>query len=397
MKLIDVPDRFNIPFADSAGGGFITYPIPEASQIGISDGRASLTDGFPPQNFLPVGAGGVPPFGQDTNGLLKQITEWNRWQGAGSPVPYSSAFSTAIGGYPQGALLASTTFTGFWLNAADDNTTDPDAGGTNWLPFFPYPQETLAANRTYYVSTTGSDSNDGLTSGTAWATLQHAWDFVLANINLAGYNITIDVEDGTYTSALTASGVLTGAPGPGSFQIVGNTGTPANVVLSTAGDCIRSSNNAQIMVRGMRLTSSGASCFATSRGGTLEFDTIEFNTAAVSHINASGGSLVTFNGAYSIVGASPFHYQVTNKALLAYGTVGSAIVTLTGTPAFTQFAFCSLSALIGINSGLVTYSGSATGSRYTAILGGNIYTFGGGANYFPGNSAGSTATGGLYN
>ena len=56
-----IPIKFPIPFGNSAGGGYIR-PIPQASQIGIANGAASLTDGFPPLNFLPLGSGGVPPF-----------------------------------------------------------------------------------------------------------------------------------------------------------------------------------------------------------------------------------------------------------------------------------------------------------------------------------------------
>ena len=44
----------------------------------------------------------------------------------------------------------------------------------------------------------------------------------------------------------------------------------------------------------------------------------------------------------------------------------------------------------------MTFSGSATGSRYTVNLNGAVYTAGAGANYFPGNAAGSAATGGQY-
>jgi hypothetical protein len=39
---------------------------------------------------------------------------------------------------------------------------------------------------------------------------------------------------------------------------------------------------------------------------------------------------------------------------------------------------------------------SVTGTRYDATLNAVINTFGGGANYFPGDSAGTTATGGQY-
>lgn len=132
MFLSSIPPKFNIPFANSAGAGFIT-PIPQASQIGIAAGRASLTDGFPPLTFIPVTAGGVPPFGADFNGLLNQITAWNQWQQAGGAVQYDAGFATAIGGYPKGALLSSTTQGILWVSTVNNNTTNPDSGGSNWV------------------------------------------------------------------------------------------------------------------------------------------------------------------------------------------------------------------------------------------------------------------------
>lgn len=137
MKRINIPTKFNIPFGNSAGGGFITNPIPEASQIGITDGRASLTTGFPPLCFLPTGAGGVPPYGSDVNGILFEATSWDRWFSAGGPIPWDSAFSAAVGGYPQGAIVQSTVTIGLlWISIVDDNTTNPDIGGANWRPLF---------------------------------------------------------------------------------------------------------------------------------------------------------------------------------------------------------------------------------------------------------------------
>src|SRR5690349_5525320 len=56
----------------------------------------------------------------------------------------------------------------------------------------------LDANTNYYVSTTGSDSNDGLTVGTAWATLTHAMQYISANIDIAGFTITINVGAGSF-------------------------------------------------------------------------------------------------------------------------------------------------------------------------------------------------------
>ncbi|MBZ9683195.1 hypothetical protein LB531_21290 [Mesorhizobium sp. CO1-1-2] len=131
MKISSIPSKFAVAWASSASPSYIRA-IPLGSQIGITGGAASLTDGFPPLNFLPVGSGGIPPFGQDMNGILKQITQWSQWQNAGGLVTYDPSFSTAIGGYPFGALLAGTTAGVVWLSTVDDNTSDPDTGGANW-------------------------------------------------------------------------------------------------------------------------------------------------------------------------------------------------------------------------------------------------------------------------
>lgn len=128
-----VPAKFQAPFATSAAGAYIRS-IPYASQIGIQDGAASIVDGFPPLSFIDANAGGAGPFGQDFNGLLYQITSWNRWQACGAQVPYDSAFATAIGGYPKGAFLRSTVTDGlYWISTVENNASDPDAGGANWI------------------------------------------------------------------------------------------------------------------------------------------------------------------------------------------------------------------------------------------------------------------------
>jgi len=131
MTAASIPTKFSIPWGNSAGGGYIRA-IPTPSQIGVQNGAASLTDGFPPLTFVPVGSGGVPPFGQDFNGILKQITAWSRWQGAGGLPVYDGTFSGAIGGYPQGAVLAGASPGVVWLNLVDNNTSNPDSAGANW-------------------------------------------------------------------------------------------------------------------------------------------------------------------------------------------------------------------------------------------------------------------------
>lgn len=131
MLASDIPERFPIPWANDADPSYIRQ-VPVAPPVEV--GAACLELGFPPVNFEPVSTGGVPPFGQDINGVLNQISGWSRWVAAGAPTSYNSTFSTAVGGYPEGAYLASSVRLGtWWLSLVDDNTTDPDAGGANWL------------------------------------------------------------------------------------------------------------------------------------------------------------------------------------------------------------------------------------------------------------------------
>lgn len=130
MLASEIPAGIPLPFA--ASGTKNAIPIP--SQIGITPGAASLTDGFPPLTMTPVAAGGVPPSGADFNGIFNMITAVQQWQSAGGVFKYDSDFSTAIGGYPAGAVLMSTDNKTKWLNLADNNTTDPDGGGAaNWI------------------------------------------------------------------------------------------------------------------------------------------------------------------------------------------------------------------------------------------------------------------------
>lgn len=136
MQDSDLPLRFKIPWGASAGGSYITYPVPDASQIGINNGAASFTDGFPPNTFIPLASGGAGPKGTDFNGVIKQITAGLQWGQAGGAAKYNSAFSAAIGGYPKGATLQDSTDPHiYYVSTAENNTTNPESGGANWDRF----------------------------------------------------------------------------------------------------------------------------------------------------------------------------------------------------------------------------------------------------------------------
>lgn len=169
------PPKFGIPWGNSAGSSYIRS-IPTPSQIGTQNCAASLTDGFPPLTFVPSGSGGCPPFGQDFNGILKQLSQWGQWQAAGGPVFYDSAFATASGGYPSGAIVMSSIVPGdHWMSTADSNTTNPDAGGANWvqapneIPVGTPVQALTTVVPTGYVSANGTTIGDASSNATGRA------------------------------------------------------------------------------------------------------------------------------------------------------------------------------------------------------------------------------------
>lgn len=129
MNLANLPTWIAKYFAQDAAGSYVrNVPLTTGDA-----NAASFTLGFPPNTFVDEGAGGKPPDGRDFNGVLRYLSAWAQWQGAGGPIPYNAAISSN-GGYPLGAVVQSATTAGlFWQATIDGNTTNPDAAGAGWV------------------------------------------------------------------------------------------------------------------------------------------------------------------------------------------------------------------------------------------------------------------------
>lgn len=209
MKASDLPAfKFPVPFAASGAPGTVTFPIPTAPQSG---GHASLTTGFTQTNFTPVAAGGVPPWGDDMNGVLLMSTGWIQALQAGQPIPYDATFSAAIAGYPKGALLSSASQPGqAWASLVDDNPTNPDASGANWAPCA-LVTSSAGANATVSVTYTCNGNPNGQLKGTA-ATGTTAPDTAWDLINQVLYTCTTTGSAGT---AVWKPLITSNSPGSG--------------------------------------------------------------------------------------------------------------------------------------------------------------------------------------
>jgi len=251
-------------------------------------------------------------------------------------------------------------------------------------------REVLTADRTYYVRTDGADSNNGLSdhSGGAFLTLQKALNVALA-LDCSIYNVIINVGAGTYTAGISMQAQHLGS---GSITFVGDISTPGNCVISLTSDtCVAVGNNAKLSVTGFRLVNTGGPCISVASGGFLSLGPMSYGTATGSaHIAASTGGSVSIGANYTVDGGANWHFVVSD-----FGTiqVSSVTVTVSSMPAFAS-SFCQ-STRHGLWWGNPTFSGSATGARYSADSLGVIQTFGGGASYFPGSIAGSGSNPGV--
>jgi len=253
-------------------------------------------------------------------------------------------------------------------------------------------REVLTANRTYYVRTDGNDSNDGLTntSGGAFLTIQRAIN-VAAGLDLSIYSITIQVADGTYTG-----GAIVNAPwiGAGDVTLQGNVSTPANVVISTTGvHCISVQNNGRLRVGGVKFqTMTFGIALAATSGGKIDIvSPVNFGACATFHMNADGGGKILCSSNYTISGNTPAHAVAIS---FGYFYVAGNTITITGSPSLGTFAQSTRTGYMEWISN--TFSGSATGARYSVATGGGVFVNGGGTSYLPGNSAGSTTSPGWY-
>lgn len=239
---------------------------------------------------------------------------------------------------------------------------------------------------------TGNDSNAGLTTGRAgaFATIQKAVD-VVAALDISIYNVDIQVADGLYTAGVIVTGAWVGS---GTVTIKGNSGTPANVLVSvTSVDCVKSQLGGRISIQDIELrTTTVGDCLLSTQNSALNYSNLRFGACAANHVRALDGAIIAADGNYFVTGAAAQHWNSTASGLIR---VQGKTVTVSGTPAFSgSFAVAQSLGQMIVNS--ITFSGSATGTRYSSITNAAIATGSGGANYLPGNVAGSTATGGLY-
>ncbi len=151
-----------------------------------------------------------------------------------------------------------------------------------------------------------------------------------------------------------------------------------------------------LLIKGFQLKTSGSGVSAIwgSSACNITPGNLDFGSCVTSHIFMQSGAYYNYTNDNTISGGTQRHVQANAGGIILNTGNLATTTTLNGTPAFQRFAFAQFGGLILLAN--QTFVGGATGVRYLAQLNGIINTASGSGTYFPGDSAGSTATGGQY-
>lgn len=298
-------------------------------------------------------------------------------------------WTLAIGGQvPSGGSAGQvlTKIDGTAFNA-DWQTPSGGGGGSSYTK--------LTANRTYYVRTDGSNSNDGLTnaSGGAFLTIQHAVDIVSETIDNDGFIVTIQVIAGTYNERVN----LKPFRGHGINYLQGDVALPVSVIVNAPSNlsCFQMRQAAGNIwyLRYMKLQANTGSFGygIINNGGDIGLTGITFGAALTAHMLISDKGFIQIITNYTIDGDAPTHLQLNRNGV--FQSI-STTLTLSGTRAFSaQFLLAEYGGLAMMPT--MTFTGTATGKRYT-VKNRATCIASASTTYFPGSVAGTTATESFY-
>jgi hypothetical protein len=259
---------------------------------------------------------------------------------------------------------------------------------------------TSSAGSGTHTVATGNDNNNGLaaTRAGAFLTLQEAYDVIASTLDVAGYTVSVFVADSTYSAGFKCS---TSWVGGGVVRFEGDTTTPSNVLISTAStNCFWVDVNllGTLQLYGFKTVTAGVNShiyvLAPCRILYGSWDFGSSNSGNYYHIYIEASAIVLATTNYAITGGMYNHAAAVFPG--ASWQTSPITVTITDSTAWSS-AFVQSSSGAYVYSAGATFSGaSLTGARYAVSNNAIIQTSGGGASYFPGNSAGSATTGGIY-
>ena len=252
----------------------------------------------------------------------------------------------------------------------------------------------LSGTLTLWVNgSAGNDSNNGLTSSTAFATLQAAVNSAYNNFDTQGFTIQIYIwaPSITYGTGVIATGPLLGN---GLLTLVGIGGIAIISTTNTAAVTAKNGANVSVQYLDLRTTGSGSCILSTSGASVGIGSNMIFGACAGIHIEALNNGFIVCGSAYTVDGGAVAHWHAATSSLLV---MNNAHTNFSGTIEFTNY-------FLGICSSLIqafnyTFTGLVTGRRYYIHFNGSLrLTSGLDPNVVvPGDSAGTLLRSGVVN
>lgn len=397
---------FAITLASAASGGFLREIVYVTARSG--DTITTMLrgqEGTTQQGFL----AGDFAWNRFTAGAALAFAQIPAFNGAD---PNGFAAGVQASTYGAASLVFSTPNDTLWIC-----TLSGPASSAIWVPISGLRKRVTPTVFNIYVAPTplGNDNNDGLSSLTPFATLQHAWTYMLGGLDLNVKTIICNVADGTYAQSLAASGVLLGQGDATTVIFRGNTTNPQNCLLTGDGihDIFRISGfGTALSLAGFTLGTLDAptgNCISSEFGAMVYFDRTIFGQTRNNHLFASanavlvagvpsilqsggGGADIGGGASYVIQGDAAAHQVSTYSSVCS---VNRASVAIYHNPTFSD-AFAHAAINSTVQNMLNVYTGTASGRQWIATVNGVVYTNNEPADYLPGSIPGQASFGGFY-
>jgi hypothetical protein len=275
------------------------------------------------------------------------------------------------------------------------------------------PRIPLTGDLSMFISPTGSDANNCLV-GNPCQTPQRAIDLLRDQYDLAGFQVTIQLASGSYSS-VRLRGRLVGQQSPASLTIHGNSSSPTSVQMADlsvptnlfetgAGTALYASWGALVTVDGVTLIGGHRDMWANNHA-EIRFLNIVFggSGATDTHLAASHGAILRARGNYTVTGnASRSHALAADGGEIMLSDVNapeiSPIITFSGNPSVGITFEAQRRGEILVQSSQTTLNGTVVGQKFSVDTLGLLWTNGsGGTGYIPGTIGGTATNGGIFN
>ena len=123
-----VPYTIPVPFA--VAGTRSQIPLEDTGSLDPND--ATFEGGFPRATMIPKTDGGLPPKGQDMNGILYALSVNQKYNQQGGRFKFDPVVVSLDGGYSQGAIIQSNNNRTAYINNVEGNINNPNDDMTGW-------------------------------------------------------------------------------------------------------------------------------------------------------------------------------------------------------------------------------------------------------------------------